>query len=350
MVTFWASALASYFTFTVLDKKGVTEIKEPEKEVIYYEDEDKDRLNTLLLGYGGAGHDGGYLTDVIMLVSINKTKKQITLVSIPRDLWVSIPTQSDKSGKFKINATYAIGNDDRGYPLKEPLYKGEFGGGNMAKKVVGDILGITVKNFVAVDFSSFENIVDLMGGIDVEVPKTFDDYFYPIKGLENETCGFSAEEITDFHQKYSGFNLEKQFTCRYEHLHFDKGVTRMDGATALKFVRSRHSDTYGGDFARGERQNAVLFAAKDKLVSIYTAKSADAVYKEFQNLVKTDVNLQTFRGFTSELGNPKDYSVKHVGLSTDNVLLNSKSSDGQFILVPKEGDGNWVGVRDFLGL
>lgn len=314
-----------------------------------FENLDEDsRMNFLLLGFGGAGHDGGYLSDVLMFISVDKLNKQVTMVSIPRDLWVEVPIRSDKRQNFKINAAYAIGNDDRNYPLKEPLYKGELGGGNLSMKVIEDALGLKVKNFAAVDFASFENIIDLLGGVEVSVPKTFDDYFYPVKGLENETCGFSGEEIAQFHQRYSGFELEKQFTCRYEHLHFDKGSALMNGETALKFVRSRHSTEYGGDFARGERQKSVLFATKDKIMSIYAAKNAESLYKQFQNLVTTNVNTETFKALASLLGDPSDYQIKHVGLTEENVLVATKSFDGQFILIPKEGENVWLGVHKFV--
>jgi polyisoprenyl-teichoic acid--peptidoglycan teichoic acid transferase len=345
---FLLSAIVSFFLLNTFGYKPVSEDLEPVGENQNHELSKDTRVNFLLLGYGGAGHDGGYLSDVVMIVSVDPVNKKTTLISIPRDLWVTIPIQSDKKQNYKINAAYAIGQDDRKYPLKEPQFKGEYGGGNMAMKVVEDTLDLKINNYAAVDFSSFENIVDLLGGVEVDVPKTFDDYFYPVKGFENETCGFSSSEIAEFHAKYSGFDLEKQFTCRYEHLHFDKGKVLMDGATALKFVRSRHSNEHGGDFARGERQNAVLFATKDKLFSIYAAKNAESLYKQFQNLIKTDLTLETFKTLSVALGNPKEYTVKYVGLSVDNVLTTSRSSNGQFILIPKEGENAWSGVQQLV--
>lgn len=344
---FLLSSLVSFFLLNTYGYKPVPKNDQLVAEISNELDDDP-RINFLLLGYGGEGHDGGYLSDVVMIISVDTLNKKTTLISVPRDLWVTIPVQSDKKQNYKINAAYAIGHDDRKFPLKEPRFKGEHGGGNMAMKVVENTFGLKIKNYAAVDFSSFENIVDLLGGIKVDVPKTFDDYFYPVKGLENETCGFSQFQIAEFHAKFSGFDLEKQFTCRYEHLHFDKGPTEMDGETALKFVRSRHSNEYGGDFARGERQNAVLFATKDKLFSIYAAKNAESLYKQFQNLVKTDLSLEMFKILSVSLGNPKDYQIKHVGLSVDNVLTTSRSSNGQFILIPKEGEGIWSEVRNFI--
>ena len=76
----------------------------------------RNDINVLLLGYGGGQHDGAYLTDSIILANINHDSKKITLVSIPRDLWVSIPVSSQESIFGKINSAYAIGIDDNQYP------------------------------------------------------------------------------------------------------------------------------------------------------------------------------------------------------------------------------------------
>jgi len=308
----------------------------------------KTNYNILLLGYGGEGHDGGSLSDVLMLVNFNPEKKKVKVISIPRDLWVDIPVRSDASEKYKINSAFAIGSSDILYPLKEPKYKGEKGAGQLAKDVVSKVVDQPVDYFLAVDFGNFRRIIDLLGGVEVLVPVSFEDRFYPVKGLENETCGFSSEKIAEFHQKYSGFDLEKQFYCRYETLSFDAGKTKMNGEVALKFVRSRHSSTHGGDFARSERQKALLLALSDKLTSWAAIKSAREIFTELSTLVKTDITLETFGGFFLLVGDPRTYEISFVGLSTENVLLDSRSTNGQYILVPKNGENNWKVVWDFV--
>ena len=307
-----------------------------------------DSYNILLLGYGGAGHDGGNLSDVVMVLNINPKEKKAVFVSIPRDLWVEIPVRSDIKEHYKINAAYAIGSDDIKFPLKEPQYKGEVGAGNLAKEVVGNVIGVPIEYFLAVDFEGFKKIADYLGGVEVDVPVTFDDYFYPVKGLENETCRKSASEIAELHQKYSGFDLEKQFECRYEHIHYDKGKSHMDGESVLKFVRSRHSSEHGGDFARSQRQQAVIVALKEKLVSLQTAKSFDEIYSEFTKMLRTDLDLKKAKDLSDIFGDPGEYKVSFLSLSTDNVLVATKSLDGQFILIPKEGEDVWTGVQKFI--
>jgi len=308
----------------------------------------QDSYNILLLGYGGAGHDGGNLSDVIMVVNVNSKEKNVVFVSIPRDLWVEIPVRSDIREHYKINAAYAIGSDDNKFPLKEPQYKGEVGGGAMAKEVVSSVVGVPIEYFVAVDFEGFKKLADNLGGVDVDVPVTFDDYFYPVKGKENETCGKSVAEIAKLHEQFSDTQLHHQFECRYEHIHFDKGKTHMDGEKVLKFVRSRASAQHGGDFARSQRQQAVILAMKDKLLSLSSVKNVDDIYLEFTKMLKTDIDLVKTKELLDIFGNPQDYNISFLSLSSENVLVETKSMDGQFILIPKEGEDIWTGVQKFI--
>lgn len=309
---------------------------------------EKNSYNILLLGYGGAGHSGGGLSDALVLLNINTAKKIVSAIAIPRDIWIELPVRSDKKEFNKINAAFAIGNDDEGFALKEPIYKGDDGGGNMAKKAVEEITGITVDYYAAVDFDRFVRSIDALKGVVVNVPVSFTDEFYPIKGLENETCGFSPEEMIAHKVGRSGFELEKIYTCRYEKLEFIKGPTQMDGATALKFIRSRHSSENGGDFARGIRQQAVLVAIKDKLLTLGALENIDEFYAEFSKLIQTDIKEENILELLSKFGNPQDYTIENLNITTENYLENSVSSDGQYILIPKAGLKNWNEVHTFL--
>lgn len=308
----------------------------------------KDTLDILLLGYGGEGHPGGMLTDVMMIVHIDPGERKVALISIPRDLWVSIPVRSDQNQNRKINAAFAVGSDDRTYPLKEPQYKGSAGAGNLTKIVVQAATGITIDSFIAVNFSEFEEAIDILGGIEVDVPVAFDDYFYPVKGLENETCGKSGAEIAELSATLSGFQLEKQFECRYELLRFDQGVQEMDGVTTLKFVRSRHSEQHGGDFARSQRQQAVLESVRDKVISLGIIDNIPAFVDKFTDIIKTDLDIDAIKQIAQTYGSVSAYEVKNVGLNEDNVLVSTRSPDGQFILIPKAGEGIFSEIHEFI--
>lgn len=304
-------------------------------------------LSVLLLGYGGPGHEGGTLSDSLILVYANLETKKVTLISIPRDLWVTIPYDWDNSAFYKINMAYAMGLDDLRYPNKKPEFRGEAGGGNMAKEVVGRVTGINAQNFISVNFDGLIKIIDILGGVEIDVPKTFNDYFYPIKGKENETCGISASKIAEFHAKYSGSELEKQFICRYEHLRFDKGEQTMNGETVLKFVRSRHASEHGGDFARSERQSALLRGVKDKLISFQALGKLNSILDKITQNIRTDLTPTQIQKITDITANHLQYEVSFVHLTEDNVLK-ATTQAGQFILVPKEGQNNFSGIQKFV--
>jgi LCP family protein required for cell wall assembly len=143
-----------------------------------------NRTNILLLGMGGEGHQGGDLTDSILLVSLDIGTNLATIIPVPRDVWV--PTL-----KAKINTAYHYGEERRA------------GGGlDLAKSAVSEILGIPVHYGVTLDFQGFIKAIDAVGGIDVVVENTFDDYKYPIPGKET---------------------VEPE-SARYEHIHFEKGT------------------------------------------------------------------------------------------------------------------------------
>lgn len=305
-------------------------------------------FNVLLVGFGGWGHSGGMLSDTLVVAHIDPSKKKIFLISIPRDLWVQIPVRSDKKEWHKINTAYAIGSDENKYPSKEPQYIGFFGAGNMAKKVVGDTLGLPVEFYISVNFDGLVDLIDAMGGVEVDVPVAFDDYFYPVKGLERESCGKTQAEIAKMSRELSGFELEKQFECRYEHLHFEKGLQLMDGTTALKFVRSRHSSEHGGDFARSVRQMALLDAMKEKLISLGGISVATEILARFGTYIQTDIDEDEMLAIIAANPGIEKYSLERINLSEENVLVSSRSSDGQFILIPKQGLEEGKGIYDFI--
>ena len=281
----------------------------------------KTQYSILLLGRGGAGHDGGGLADTIILLTADKATKKAATISVPRDTFYM---------NQKINNTYAIG------------------GGILAKQAVQEVTGLDVDYFVSIDFGGFERAIDTLEGIDVLVPVAFDDYFYPIKGKEDDPCGMSAEQINQIVATTSGYLREQQFTCRYEHLHFDQGVTHMDGVTALKFVRSRHSEQHGGDFARSQRQEAVLKAVSQKALSLGALKNIPAFFNQFSSIINTDLDANVIKIFYEMLGDPANYTQKRVSLTTENVFNETYSSQGAYILIPKAGVDNFGPIHDFI--
>lgn len=287
--------------------------------------DDVKTLGVLLLGSGGAGHQGGHLTDAMQLLYIDFENSKVSLISIPRDIWIKLPNGQSN----KINAAFHVDK-------------------NFTKQEISNITGLPVNYFIAIDFVGFTRTIGYeLDSIDVEVSQTLDDPWYPTTGEELNTCGLSAEEVHELSLSFSGFELERQFPCRYEHLYFEQGIVHMDGGKAMKYVRSRHGSSEG-DVARGKRQQEVLVAMKNKLLTLKTLDNIPALYQQFSTHVQTDIGLDIAQYLTPLLLNSKNYQFIAINLSPTNVLSASTSNTGASILVSKEGNDIWKSTHQFI--
>jgi len=302
----------------------------------------------LLMGYGGGDHDGGRLTDSIMLAQIRPRDEIVRLISIPRDLWVSIPVSETENVSKKINEAYVIGLDDKKYTNKKAEFTGEAGGGELSRYVIEQVTGIKPDYFAAIDFDGFTKIIDILGGIDVKITQTFDDPFYPIEELKNDTCGKNEEEMKSLEATMSGDKLEQQYTCRYENLHFDKGLQHMDGTIALKYTRSRHSTVGGGDFNRAERQKLVITAVRDKVISIGFVPKIIPTIQTLTRHITTDIDFTKMSELVTKLPEVSGYKIVSIALTDSNVLTNTRASTGQAILSPKLDETDFSEIKKFI--
>ncbi len=316
---------ASYFGFskifagnTLIKKTPVNSFTKATPAPINKNNPETGTYNVLLLGYGGGNHEGTLLTDSIIVVHVNSNTKKADLISIPRDLWVP--------GNQKINAVGVTGFQN-------------------TMPIITNVTGLPINYYVSIDFTDFTKLIDNIGGITVQVPNAFDDPFYPILGQENNTCGFTDPQIFEFKNKYQGFELERQFTCRYEHLHFSVGPVNLDGATALKFVRSRHGDS---DFGRSLRQFSVLTGIGNKLITLRSLNKINDTVNTLFEMVKTDLNLGTIKSLGQVFGDPNAYKINQIQLTTNNVLNEGFASDGEYILSPKSGGFNFQSIKDYI--
>ncbi len=308
----------------------------------------KTPFNILVEGYGGGTHDGAYLTDTMIVLHVDPKTQKIFLISIPRDIWVKIPTQGTDGKHWKLNAAYTLGLDDRGYPNKLPEFKGDDGGGRLAEYAVGQVTGLTIPYFVGLDFSGFTHTIDTLGGVDINVSPAFTDTEYPIEGKEAELCGHQPEEIPALDIQAATTAAELVYPCRYEPLHFDKGMQHMDGAMALKYVRSRHSKEDGTDFGRAQRQQKLILAVKQKVFSVGFVSKAIPFMDSLGNDFKTDLSLDDVKTLIQNASSLNGYDVATLALTDQNYLVDSLAADGQNILVSKDGQDNWDSVHTWL--
>ena len=271
------------------------------------------RTNILILGKGGAGHEAPDLTDTIMLASVGDDGSGLTLVSIPRDIWID-------ELRAKLNSAYYWGNQ-----------KAEGGGQILAKATVEGIVGVPIQYVVVVDFSGLSKVVDLLGGVEVNVENSFVDEHYPVAGREADLCGG-----------------DPTLACRYETVKFEKGIQFMDGATALKFVRSRYAEgDEGTDFARSARQQKVIEAIEKKILSKETYLSPSKVsglLKLFDESVETDMTDEGFaivaRKLFDSRGKKQTFVLGEDFL--DHPPIGPKY-DNLYVFIPK--GGNWDEVH-----
>lgn len=267
--------------------------------------ETEGRINLLLLGVGGNGHEGPLLTDSMLLVSLQPATKRVAVISVPRDLQVEIPGY----GERRINSAYALTN------INHP---GQ--GGSTIRQIVSAVFNVPVHYSVLLDFSGFTELIDAVGGIDLTVASPLDDEFYPVAGKEAE-----AESE------------------RYEHLIIPAGRQHFDGSLALKYVRSRKAKgAQGSDFARSRRQQEVLAAVRDQLIGFGSLRPGRI--SELLRLVNAhlDTNLETWEMLRLyQLGRDLDPAsvVRHVmDDRPDGLLVASSTVDGAFVLLPRVDD------------
>lgn len=314
--------------------------------------DNKTPINLVLLGYGGGNHDGAYLTDSMIAVHIDPRTQKVFLISIPRDTWVKIPTDGSDGSYSKINAAYQIGMEDTEYPNKQPQFTGADGGGRMVEYVVSQVTGLPVNYFIGMDFSGFRHTIDTLGGVDLTVQKSFDDYQYPIEGKEDDTCGHTPDEIASLSAQLASPSASLSeldaFPCRYEHLHFDAGEQHMDGTRALKYVRSRHSIQDGTDFGRAQRQRNLIISVKQK---IFTASFIPQIIPFMSSLgddLRTDLSLDDVKTFIQNIQTLNKYQIVSLALTDQNYLQDAVSTDGQDILESTDGIDNWDSVHNWL--
>jgi len=327
----------------------------------------KTSYSILLLGYGGGQHEGTYLTDSMILLHFDTASKKLQLISVPRDIWVKIPTRSGADFHAKINAAYQMGMFPGNYPDLQVNYRGD---GKLVKYAVSQITGLSVDHYVALDFQGFVKAIDILGGINIDVKYQFEDKEYPIDGKERDLCGndgmFKKVEpiinktLTDPKEIDQILNSDPSlrefynnitdkpylaFPCRYEDFKVEAGNQHMDGKLALKFVRSRHGIGDGSDFGRSARQQLFLEAVKEKVISMGLLTKIIPLMDELKDDLRTDVDLVALQKMVKEAKNFGAYQTKSVVLSDTNYLSAASSSDGQYILIPKEGIDRWDNVK-----
>jgi len=269
-----------------------------------------DRVNILVMGYGGGGHQGAYLTDSMVVMSLMPQNHHTTLISVPRDLWIQYPPNSGKY--WKINAVYPIASNNNADPVA---------GGDAAAQKVSLVTGLDVKYWMTINFTGFRDFINAIGGVDVAVPDAF-------------TANYPA-------------NDDPTINASWKKVHFAKGLQHMNGETTIEYARARYvidNPAEGTDFARSARQQLIMKAALSKLKDWHTWPSLFSALDALKHTIYTNLSLADLAQFALKM----DLNNAHrVGLSYSNVLMGARSDDGQSILLPKNGD--WNAIKSYVG-
>ena len=264
--------------------------------------------NILILGVPGSTFEGPELTDTIIVLNYNFDKNRAVLFGIPRDIW-------SNTLKDKINSAYVYG---------EAVKKG--GGLILAKAEVGSIIGLPIQYGVVVDFDDYKRIVDYLGGINIEIEQSFVDKRYPIKGKEDNDC------LGD-----------EEYKCRYETVKFKKGLNKMDGETALKFIRSRNAiGAEGSDFGRIKRQQLVFNSIQAEVfnqIGFFNLNKMKDLYNTTNSFLERDISNQQAASILKNIIFKRGF--QNVKKTIPNELFFSpeySSYDGRYVLVPKNDD------------
>jgi len=244
-----------------------------------------ERVNVLVLGIDRRPSEKcPCRTDTMILVTLDPKAYTAGVLTIPRDLYVTIPTV----GENRINTAAFYGE----------LYKYPGGGPGLAKKTIEYNFGRPVHYYVLVDFAGFRKVVDALGGIDIDVPKPINDQQYP-----DENFGYSP-------------------------LYIPAGRIHMNGDLALKYARTRHQD---GDFGRSKRQIQVLMAIRDKALRLDILPKLPALLQSMWGTLETDMNPTEVLALAQVGAKVKTENIK-AGSIDQTMTVQFRTSNGADVL------------------
>lgn len=305
--------------------------------------EEDGRINFLLLGMRGEHVvGGGLLADTIMVVSVKPGDEKtgvapkFSMVSIPRDLYVTVP---DSGSKAKINAVYAFGEEKQ---------RGS-GGIEAMSKIISDITGLPIQYAISIDFAGFEQIVDALDGVDIHLDQPFSE---PIQFHEEKVCDdhvFTKPSGKFEYKKHVKTDGRVQIVAQYPLCYnpneecggvfqLAAGDNHLDGKTALCYVRARYTSS---DFDRARRQQEVIQKIKDKALSIGTLGDFSKINGLFDALgdnVRTNMELwemeRAWKLFGKSVSNP-NITQKVLEASEEGLLYHpSETKETGYILLP----------------
>jgi len=251
------------------------------------------RMNILLIGIDGFSNNyyRSARADTIMMVGVNFAAKNAQMLSIPRDLWVPLPNLP-QVGEARVNTAYHYGE----------FYQVPGGGPAELSATLSNTFGLRIDRFIVVNFLAFEQGVDAIGGIDIDVAQPIHDGAYPLRDG-------SGTIVIDF----------------------PAGRLHLDGGTALIYARIRHDNS---DFQRMRRQQQVLFAIRDKLLSPEALPQLPALAQVLNTAARTNLTVEDI-ALLGCLGPQINRNAIQTWVIDNSLTQPMRLSDGAQVLLPK---------------
>lgn len=253
----------------------------------------KGRVTLLLLGLDYADWEstdrvGPPRSDTMILLTVDPVGKTAGMLSIPRDLWVSLP---GFEGEYKINTAHRFGE----------IYQIPGGGPGLAMRTIEALLGVPVNFYARVDFKAFEEFIDELGGIELDIPSQ----------IQVDPIGPGNTIV------------------------LEPGRQALDGATALAYARNRY--TANDDFDRSERQQQVILAVQEKALQpgslARLVARAPAIYQKLSAGIQTNLTLQQMIKLAWLAQEIPAENIQHLQIGNDAVTY-ATSPEGESIYIP----------------
>ena len=269
-----------------------------------------ERVNVLMVGYGGADHDGAYLADSIQVLSIDPETDTATTVPVPRDLWIEGIASYGRNGR--VNTVFAQGQANGGLDEAASLMAG----------VLGEVTGLRIEHWLSVDFAGFRDMVNAVGGVTLDNPVAF------------------AYTTTEAQHAAGNWSLGA----------FEAGQIHLDGDEALAYARVRYTSvpSESNDFARSVRQARIVGALRGQLGQggLPSIVPGLRLMDAMEGRVRTNLSAIDLFLLSSHLS-----SDRRVELTEGPVLTATTNTNGAYILLPTgwSGPGDYGGLQAYLG-
>lgn len=290
-----------------LTPEEIDQIDDEEKKQEIITKLEKNKINILLIWRWWAQNDAPDLTDTIILASLDKHKKLISMLSIPRDIYV----EYNQYSQWKLNglfSTYYYRDDYTKDTAMEKLWE-----------KITQITGEKIDHYIDVDFSGFTKVIDALGWVEIQIPENFSDDRYP----DNNWW--------------------------YKTLVFRKGTWNMTGERALQYARSRHSTS---DFDRSLRQQQVIEAIKRKIFEadyLTSPKKIKEFYDIYKTYVATDIGISDILDFYPVLKNLDELKMLSYNVNDSCFYWSNSCEKWGFLYIPERALFNGMSVLLFYG-